>query len=222
MATVFIPAKGGSSRIKRKNMVDLGGCPLIWWTLQACRKWSRVDEVYVATEDKEIAEYSISQGASIYELEENDINDQRTASQLWQEFCKDRRGDQLILYITNPFRKILDLEKAWRSYKEDCYDVVISVREEKHMIWKPNYQPLIGWQKRMTRRTQHCKPFFIADGSFYISSAEYVSSCRYFEQGKVLFFPVGRMGGIEIDDAEDLELARIVANGVDWWNQESI
>ena len=49
MATAFIPAKKGSSRLARKNFVDLGGQPLIAWTLEACARWSFIDKVVVAT-----------------------------------------------------------------------------------------------------------------------------------------------------------------------------
>ena len=31
----LIPARGGSKSIPRKNLVDLGGVPLIQWTIQA-------------------------------------------------------------------------------------------------------------------------------------------------------------------------------------------
>lgn len=220
MATAFIPAKSVSRRISSKNVIELGGKPLIWWTLEACKRWEAIDEIYVATDSEGISEYAVMQGAKIYPLEQRDIDDQRTASQLWKEFCKGRSGSQIKLYITNPFRTISQMNYAWKMHKSGLYDLILSVKEERHMIYNHECRPLIDFDKRMTRLTQHSKPNYIADGSFYIADAEYVVNCSYYEQGKVLPVPVGSIGGIEIDDKNDLMLARMVANSMNWWEDQ--
>ena len=51
----IVPARGGSKAIPRKNIVDLGGKPLIAWTIQTALAASSVQEVLVSTDDEEIA-----------------------------------------------------------------------------------------------------------------------------------------------------------------------
>lgn len=60
---VFIPARGGSKRIPRKNIFLLNGVPLINYTIQFSLKLGF--PVYVSTEDSEIAEISKSCGANV-------------------------------------------------------------------------------------------------------------------------------------------------------------
>ncbi len=100
------------------------------------------------------------------------------------------------------------------------YDLIMGVREERHMILDHNLKPTIPWQERMYSLSQHRKPFYVSDGSFYISTASYVRSCKFFEEGNVGVFPISRISGIEIDEVQDLELARLVAENIDWWSDE--
>ena len=52
---ILIPARGGSKRIPRKNLVDVNGKPLIQYVIETCRKIT--DDIYVSTEDSEIQEF---------------------------------------------------------------------------------------------------------------------------------------------------------------------
>ncbi len=46
-----VPARGGSKRLPRKNILPLGGKPLIGWTIEAANKCEYIDRVIVSTED---------------------------------------------------------------------------------------------------------------------------------------------------------------------------
>jgi CMP-N,N'-diacetyllegionaminic acid synthase len=54
MIAGLILARGGSRGIPRKNVRELGGKPLINWTIEAALR-SKLDAVYVTTEDEEIS-----------------------------------------------------------------------------------------------------------------------------------------------------------------------
>lgn len=54
----LIPARGGSKRLKRKNIREFLGKPMIWWSIQAAKQASKVDEVWVSSEDPEILGFS--------------------------------------------------------------------------------------------------------------------------------------------------------------------
>lgn len=53
--TALVPARGGSRRIHRKNLVELAGRPLILHTLDTLSQVPTVDRIVVSTEDPEIA-----------------------------------------------------------------------------------------------------------------------------------------------------------------------
>ena len=51
----LILARGGSKGIPRKNIVDLGGKPLVAWTIEASLKSGLIDRTIVTTDSEEIA-----------------------------------------------------------------------------------------------------------------------------------------------------------------------
>ena len=60
-----IPARGGSKRLPRKNLRHFFGKPLIQWSVEAALASSYVDQLFVSTEDLEIAEVARSCGAEV-------------------------------------------------------------------------------------------------------------------------------------------------------------
>jgi len=62
---IIIPARGGSSRIVRKNVKLFNGAPMIHWPISAALACVSPDSVIVSTEDREIAEVAVSAGASV-------------------------------------------------------------------------------------------------------------------------------------------------------------
>lgn len=60
-----IPARGGSKGVPRKNIRELGGRPLLAWTIEAALAAEGLDRVVVSTEDEEIAEVARLWGADV-------------------------------------------------------------------------------------------------------------------------------------------------------------
>ncbi len=56
----LITARGGSKGIPLKNLVDVNGKPLIYYSINASSQ-SSVDETWVTTDSKEIADVSKKQ-----------------------------------------------------------------------------------------------------------------------------------------------------------------
>jgi CMP-N-acetylneuraminic acid synthetase len=61
----LIPARGGSQGIPRKNLVEVGGRPLLAWSVASALEAASVDRVIVSTDDPEIAEVARSAGAEV-------------------------------------------------------------------------------------------------------------------------------------------------------------
>ena len=58
-----IPARGGSKRLHRKNIYPVWEFPMIFWSIDACKKSRYIDSVYVSSEDNEILKIAESFGA---------------------------------------------------------------------------------------------------------------------------------------------------------------
>ncbi|HET9610070.1 MAG TPA: acylneuraminate cytidylyltransferase family protein [Acidimicrobiales bacterium] len=60
-----IPARGGSKGIPRKNVVELLGRPLLWWSVRAALDAETVTRTVLSTDDAQIAEIGASAGAEV-------------------------------------------------------------------------------------------------------------------------------------------------------------
>ena len=61
----LIPARGGSKGIPRKNLVDVGGAPLLVHSVRHALAAQTVTRVVVSTEDEEIARVAAEAGAEV-------------------------------------------------------------------------------------------------------------------------------------------------------------
>ena len=70
-----IPARGGSKRIPRKNIKKFHGKPLIAWSISCALKSGIFENIFVSTDDKEIADIAEEYGAKVPFLRPKDISD---------------------------------------------------------------------------------------------------------------------------------------------------
>ena len=67
----IIPARGGSKRLKRKNIHPIWGQPMVYWAIKACKE-SRYNIIpWVSTEDDEIKTVATECGANIHNREQS-------------------------------------------------------------------------------------------------------------------------------------------------------
>ena len=60
----IIPARGGSTRIPRKNAKVFNGKPIIAWPLEACKALDAISHCVVSTDDEELARIARDSGAT--------------------------------------------------------------------------------------------------------------------------------------------------------------
>ena len=76
----IIPARGGSKRIPRKNIKLFRGTPLIGWVIEIAKQSDCFDEIFISTDDLEIANYSKALGAKIPFLRPEKLSDDYTST----------------------------------------------------------------------------------------------------------------------------------------------
>lgn len=62
----IIPARGGSKRVKGKNILEINGVPLIAHTILQARDWGKFDSIFVNSDDASILECAEKYGATPY------------------------------------------------------------------------------------------------------------------------------------------------------------
>jgi len=61
----IIPARGGSKGIPKKNIIDLGGFPLIAYSIAVAKLSKLIERIIVSTNDERIAEIARNYGAEV-------------------------------------------------------------------------------------------------------------------------------------------------------------
>ena len=60
----IIPARGGSKGIPNKNLLEVNGKPLLWYTLHRAKQSKYLNNIYVSSDSKKIGHYALDNGAS--------------------------------------------------------------------------------------------------------------------------------------------------------------
>lgn len=123
MKTVaFIPARGGSKGLPRKNIKIFNEKPLIYWPINAALNSKYIDEVVVTTDDVEIADIAKSFGAYIPFIRPKDLaGDLSTTEETLQhallkyEGIKGKIDIAIFLTCTDVFRKPEWIDEAIRK-----------------------------------------------------------------------------------------------------------
>ena len=128
-----IPARGGSKRLPRKNVLELAGRPMLAWTVLAALESGVFDEVHVSTEDEEIAAVAVALGASVHERPPELAQDLSSSA----DVCLDVAARVLVggepaealvcLQPSSPLTLAADVRDAWATFVEERADYLVSV-----------------------------------------------------------------------------------------------
>ena len=130
-----IPARGGSKSVNKKNIAEIAGFPLIYYTINEAKKISLFTDLIVSTDDKEIANISKKYGAKVPFMRPLEIAQDDTLSidvlkhSLFEmEKIKNTEYDAvMMLQPTSPFRNEKHIDESIKIFKETNADSVVSV-----------------------------------------------------------------------------------------------
>lgn len=197
----IIPARGESKGIPRKNLVQVRGRPLIYYTLKASLG-SGVDETWVSSEDDEILSISKGLGAKTLRRPKELSTDTASSDAVLLHFAEHVYFDILVfLQATSPFTTSEDINKGIEMLSD--YDSVISVSKLTQFVWtdgEPNYD--INNRKRR----QESKNTFLETGAFFVTTRSNLLEHRNRIGGKIGFCIVPKIRSYDIDSYEDLEI----------------
>ncbi|WP_051261940.1 cytidylyltransferase domain-containing protein [Desulfovibrio inopinatus] len=218
----WIPARGGSKGVPRKALRNLGGKPIIAYTIEAALEITGVDKVLVNTDDEEIREVSLKFGAEVpflrpQELAQDDSNLGHVVHHMnvWLEEHENFRSDIGIgMSPTYPFRKRHRINDAIAlAYADRTVGNVRSVIRSK--IHGENYWTQHnGLVEPFLFNKMECNPR--ADRFINLFAFNIIFNYRYHAYSDCRFsmpdpYEITTMEAIDIDTIEDFTLARIIA-----------
>jgi N-acylneuraminate cytidylyltransferase len=217
----IILARGGSKRLPRKNILDFHGKPMLAWSVEAVVQSGQYDRVLVSTDDPEIAEIARSFGAEVPFLRDSAADDitpsseatlaaLRQAEQHWGE-----QFDAVSQLMANcPLRDAGDITASVQNFINRGADSQISSFRFGWMNpwWaaKLNEQgtPDYLFPEARLARSQDLPPLYCPSGAIWVARAQVLKSAKTFYVPSHIFHALSWMSAMDIDDAEDLEMAR--------------
>lgn len=209
---VIIPARGGSKGIPRKNLRTLVGKPLIYYSIKMAQASSYVPDVYVSTDDGEIAAISEKLGAKVLLRDAVYARDDTTLDPVvleahQQAVNREAKCYDLIITIqpTSPLLRVSSLDAAIdRIIKNPEIDTVISAKEDTHLSWRREGERFVpNYLKRVNR--QYLEPVFRETGGFLIArNSNFLKSTRVGTSVELYLLHGGEE--IDIDTYEDWSL----------------
>lgn len=223
----LIPARSGSKRVKNKNIKDLGGKPLIAYTIQAARKARLIDRIIVSTDSPKIAKVAKNYSVEVPFLRPVEISGENSTEMEYHlhalDWLKKNEGyepDLIVnLYPTTPFRKATTIDRAIRKIIETSWaDSLRSIRkcnEHPYKMWVYNNKTIVPFVKARDKGTHtlsyHLLPeVFIQNASIYITRPETIAKYNSTIGEKVIPFIMDEEESIDINQPIDFKFAEFI------------
>lgn len=211
----LIPARGGSKRIPRKNIRDFCGRPIIAWSIGAALDSGCFDQVWVSTDDEEIAQVARAAGAEVPFMRPAALSDDHAGTIAvvrhaieWQR-AHGRPADAVCcLYATAPFVGAADLRRGLEQLETSGADFAFTATRYPFPIQRAlrvdaqgrvaMFQP-----EHFATRSQDLEEAFHDAGQFYWGRADawLAASTLFGPQSVAVLLPPHQVQ--DIDTAED-------------------
>ena len=226
----IIPARGGSKRLPRKNILDLAGKALIEWSIEAGLKSKYIDAVVVTSDDEEILNISKKNGAHIIKRPDALANDTATTFDTVKHVIENSQHYDYIILLqaTSPLRNSKHIDEAIELLISKNADAVISVCEMEHSPLWSNTLPEDGDMSHFlkeeikNKRGQDLATYYRPNGAIYICKTDELLETKtfYFEKNIYAYFMDNRCS-IDIDTPLDFELAKFLIKQNDTKSQDT-
>lgn len=207
-----IPARGGSKRFPGKNIYPLEGIPLLAHSILYSRKVLPDTEVYVSTDNEEIARVARRYGAGVIERPEELSGDRCPTDSALQHAAIELLSSQkefdymILLQATNPLRPDGMMEEALQTIETGIYDSLFTVSPLVRKLGRLTDGRFIPWNFVFGQRSQDMEPLYFENGLLYISHRELI--LKSLIRGESLYSLIvdHPFGYLDIDTQEDFEM----------------
>ena len=222
-------ARGGSKSIPFKNIAQINGRPLIWYTINAVKKVPLVDDYIVSTDSHEIKKVCEQLDAKVPFLRPADLSTDTTSSADALIHCVEWCRAQGLNYdyvvevmATNPLKNEIDIQACIKLAIDSDANSCVAVHklEDHHPArikyiengFLRNFYPEV-----LESRRQDLKPdAYIRSGSVYVTSIDFLMENRSrYSENSTLAYVLPNERVVNIDTPEDLAYAKIQLDNVD-------
>lgn len=213
---VIIPARGGSKRLKNKNIRPLLGIPLIGHSILEALKHHDIDDIFVSSDCEKIKTESLKFGAKTIHRPGELSGDTATTLSAIQhavDFLNLPNKDNIIiLQPTNPIRPKNLIRECLSLFTEKKLNSLFSVSENLHKLGEIQKNHFIPLNYEFGQRSQDMKKFYYENGLIYITKVSLIKKGIIFNHESYPFCVEKTFPIIDIDYLEDFHYAEFILN----------
>ena len=223
----IIPARGGSKRLPRKNIAEVGGKPIICWTIEQAMESNLFDRIIVSTDDEEIADIAGKYSdVEVWGRSSELSSDISTVDQVCLDIFKRFlvRNIKLptnfcCLYATAILRTAEDIKKGYQEILSENVDLVLSVTDYEQyphqaLRLENDGKVTIQWPDLLHMSRQE-RPHLVVDaGSIYWLNTESFIKNKNFYGKSIRGYTLPRERAIDVDTKNDLDILQF------YWNKK--
>lgn len=213
----LIVARGGSKGVPRKNVAELGGQPLIAWTVQAAKASTVLTRVLLSSEDSEIIEAARLAGCEVPFVRPEELAADSTPGIEPVLHALDALGEEFDLVVllqpTSPLRTAEDIDAAVGLLLESGASTCVSVTPAAHGVeWMfsldrdDRLMPLASGDR--PDRRQDLAQAYVLNGAVYVARPETLRERRTFLTSDTVAYVMPPERSLDVDTPFDLELVR--------------
>lgn len=213
----IITARGGSKGLPRKNLRDLGGKPLIAWSIEAGKKSRYLDRLVLSTEDEEIMRVAREFGCEVPFARPAALATDEAPGIAPVLDALDRIPGfdwVVLLQPTSPLRSAEDIDaciKACVEYRAQACVSVTLASENPHWMYTfddaRRLRALLGAERPPERR-QDLPAAYVLNGAVYVARSEWLLEARDFIGASTVAHVMPPERSVDIDDESDFDYAK--------------
>jgi CMP-N-acetylneuraminic acid synthetase len=211
MTIALIGLRSGSKRIPHKNMIDLAGKPLCYWTLKHASKSKMIDKIYVLVDCKEY--YKIVKRFRLKKVEvlmEKTIKEDGNVN-LPYRFILDfpEIKFDILCLMQAPCPLFTDIDGALVNFTLSKKNSQLCVVRQKRLSWF-NYGYPKNYKIYDRPKTQEIEGELIEVGCFYVTTKQNLEKNKNFLGGCIGLYEVPEYNFFEIDNELDYIVVKAI------------
>ncbi len=211
-----IPARAGSKGLPGKNLLPLGGKPLIAWSIEAALASCYLDQVIVSSEDAEILTTAREWGAATPFVRPAELAEDDTPGiDVVLHACQVLTGYDYVVLLqpTSPLRTAGDIDQAIERNEECGAPACVSVtKADKSPYWMyylndaGHMTPVMDVGQRPSLR-QALPDAHALNGAVYVARIDWLCRTRSFLTPETVAYVMPRERSVDIDTDLDFKMA---------------
>lgn len=224
-----IPARGDSKGIPKKNIKELGGKPLVYYSIilaQGAKKKGLIRDYLFSTDNLEIKSVAKKYKADAPFLRPKRLATDRSlmvdtvihAVKWWEKNNKEKIHSVLLLQPTHPMTSLEDIKKSIKHYLNHQPEAkcLISICHIENIRITNLYYKKCEYLEQLVKGInptgirQNLRPLCWRNGGIYITRRDLLFGKKMLITGRPLFYEMPRARSVDLDDMFDWTVAELL------------